>query len=441
MKKQDIDSMISEINSEDTLFAKKSYLDTISFPEIIVGRERPAKRLVRFFLEHRQGHVVPFISVYGRSGSGKSSTVKFVCQNMDGISYRFVNLRKAKTVFGAANLILSELGGPELKSAQGLNGVIENIEGSIMELFEKEKKKLLVLVLDEYDIIFYDRRNNPSDFIFRLVILEQNLKEKGFLMCIIAISNNALLEYELDSRVKSRIGNSEIFFEPYTKSAVFDILKERASKAFSKKIDEKVLQYCSELSSAEHGDARRAIDLLRVAAEIASSKSEKLSQGHVDLAQASLDRDRIVLLLQYASVHMKNLSLGIARLAFLTGQDWQATSTIYKQYQLITSKSVPPMESLSYRRISALLTELENTGLVVSQTSSRGRHGYGTSYKLTASPSVIGNALGRDWWKDVVDAKAKHDDIYHDPRFRYMDDTKWKKIESEKYWREYIGIE
>ena len=71
--------------------------------------------------------MVPYISVYGRSGSGKSVVVRFVCDNIDGISYRFVNLRQAKTVFGAANLILAELGVSGLKSAQGINLAVENI--------------------------------------------------------------------------------------------------------------------------------------------------------------------------------------------------------------------------------------------------------------------------------------------------------------------------
>jgi cell division control protein 6 len=441
MKKQDIDKIISEIDSKDTIFANKQFLDTISFPDLIIGRERPVKRLVKFFLEYKKGHVVPFVSVFGRSGSGKSSTVKFVCQNMDGISYCFVNLRKAKTIFGAANLILSELGKENLKSAQGLNSALEIIEGAIIQLLQREEKKLFVLVLDEYDMIFSDKRNSPSDFIFKLVVMQQDLKEKGFFACIVAISNNALLEYELDSRVRSRIGNSEIFFEPYPKSVVLDILKDRASKAFSGEIDDKVLQYCSEISSSEHGDARRAIDLLRVAGEIADSKGEKLDSNHVDLAQASLDKDRVVYILGYASLQLKNLCLALARVTFLTEQGWHATSQIYEQYQMMTSIIKPPVNLLSYRRISMLLTEIENMGLVVSQTSSKGRHGYGTSYKLTVAPLMIGNALAKDWWKSVVAAKAEYDDVGHHARFKHLSDAKFEKLESEKYWKDYLGLD
>ncbi|MDE1817949.1 MAG: hypothetical protein KGI19_05050 [Thaumarchaeota archaeon] len=49
------------------------------------------------------------------------------------------------------------------------------------------------------------------------------------------------------------------------------------------------------------------------------------------------------------------------------------------KYCSVLEKGAKP---LSYRRVSELLTDLENTGFVVSQTSSKGRHGYGTQYKL-----------------------------------------------------------
>lgn len=241
-------------------------------------------------LGYKQGYVVPLISVYGRSGAGKSTVVRFVCENLDDISYCFVNLRRAKTVFGAANLILAELGEPNLKSAQGLNLAVEKISSAIESIFEKEKKKLFVLVLDEYDILFYDKRSKPSDFIYKLLVLEESLRAKGHLVCIITISNNVLSDYDIDDRVRSRIGSCEVFFEPYTKEDVLNILKERAKQAFSGKIDEKVLEHCAQLSSEGHGDARRAIDLLRVAAELASLEQKEITQSHIDKAAEELQK-------------------------------------------------------------------------------------------------------------------------------------------------------
>ena len=118
MDKQDVKRIFAEVEKENLLFANKTFLDNLTLPSKIIGRERKAKELIRFLLGYKQGVVVPFVSVYGRSGSGKSAIVKFVCGNLDeDVSYAFVNLRKARTVFGCANLILAELGQPSLECA------------------------------------------------------------------------------------------------------------------------------------------------------------------------------------------------------------------------------------------------------------------------------------------------------------------------------------
>ncbi|MEX0765010.1 MAG: AAA family ATPase [Nitrosopumilaceae archaeon] len=444
MDKREFTRIISKIEKEDSTFSKKAYLDTLSFPPNIIGREKKTEELVRLLVGYKQGYVVPLISVYGRSGSGKSTIVKFVCENL-GVPYCFVNLRKAKTVFGAANLILAELGEPNLKSAQGLNLAVEKIGGKIGTILGQEKKKLFVLVLDEYDVLFYDKRGKPSDFIYKLVVLEETLRSKGFLLCIITISNNVLSDYEIDDRVRSRIGSSEVFFEPYSKENVLNILKDRAGEAFSNKIDDKVLQRCAQLGSQEHGDARRAIDLLRVAAELATSKGEELAILHVDLASAELQKDRISQVLSSASYHLKLACAGLARIAFLTGQDWHSTSTIYNQYCKIMAKDTKP---LSYRRVSELLVELENTGLVTSQTSSKGRHGYGTQYKLVVSPEMVGTKVSSEWWKDIVERKIKHDqNVEQQKSTRPAKSSmvynlyKTMEMEIEKNWKEFVGVE
>jgi cell division control protein 6 len=413
--KQDLKRIYAEVEKENLLFANKTFLDNLTLPSQIIGRESKAKELVRFLLGYKQGFVVPFVSVYGRSGSGKSTIVKFVCENLDedGISYAFVNLRKARTVFGCANLILRELGQASLKSAQGINTAIEQISSAVEQRLSNMKNnnnntKLFVLVLDEFDVLLYDKRGKPSDFIYKLLVMEEKLREKGYLMCIVAISNNVMSDYEVDDRVRSRIGTSEVFFEPYTKQAVLAILKDRAAKAFSQPVDSEILQYCADQSSQEHGDARRAIDLLRVAAEIAGKRGEKISKMHVDAALARLQRDRVSTTLSSASYHLKLTATALARISYLTQEVWHSTSTVYNQYRHILGEedTKPP---LTYRRIAELLNELENMGLVTSHTSSKGRKGYGTEYKLVVAPDVIGKVCFPDWWSDLVQRKIQHD--------------------------------
>jgi len=82
-----------------TLSSKtKKYLDSLFLPSKILGRQKQAEQLIQYIDSLKKGLLVPVISVYGRSGAGKSTVVKFVCQNMsDVLLFSFVNLRKAKT--------------------------------------------------------------------------------------------------------------------------------------------------------------------------------------------------------------------------------------------------------------------------------------------------------------------------------------------------------
>jgi archaeal cell division control protein 6 len=451
-------------------YANRTLLDSLTLPSQIMGRENKAKELLRFLLGYKQGLVVPFVSVFGRSGSGKSTVVKFVCENLgEEVSYAFVNLRKAKTVFGCANLILAELGEPSLKSPQGMNLAIEKISDAIElrlrnsnEKNKKndnnnnnkkkrkdknkgsgdydnssggggvgegssgggnKKKKLFILVLDEFDVLFFDKRGKPSDFIYKLVVMEEKLKEKGFLMCTIAICNNVIANYEIDDRVKSRIGTSEVFFEPYSRHDVMAILKDRASNVFSQPVDPKVLEYCASQSSDDYGDARRAIDLIRVAAEIASRTREyKISRSHVDAALKKLQKDRVSIMLSSAPFHLRAIAAAIARVTYLTEEVWHTTSGLYNQYRHImgmgnaissnsTNSSGGNTNPLTYRRVSELLTDLGNMGLVISQTGSKGRYGYGSEYRLVVPPEGIGKVCFRpDWWESIVSMKKEHNE-------------------------------
>jgi cell division control protein 6 len=73
LEKQDLKRISAEVEKENILFANKALLENLIVPSKIVGRENKAKELVRLLLGYKQGLVVPFVSVFGRSGSGKST--------------------------------------------------------------------------------------------------------------------------------------------------------------------------------------------------------------------------------------------------------------------------------------------------------------------------------------------------------------------------------
>lgn len=375
--------MAEEIERENLLFAASPNAAS----DKIVGREDKARQLVRALAGYRRGRAHPFVFVYGRTGSGKSVMAKFVCESL-GLPHRVVNLRSARTVFGCAGLILSELGAGEAKAWQGTGVLVEMIAGAIERQPEGGP---FVLVLDEFDVLLNDRRGRPSDFVYRLLTVQERLREKGRMMTIVAISNNAMAVDELDDRVRSRIGSSpEIPFDSYPREEILAILKERAARMFGRQPDLGALERCAELCSENHGDVRRAIDLLSLAGEIAGAgNSQTVTRGHIDMAAEQLEKDRVIEVMSSASPHLKAVCAALVRLTYaLEEADWHSTSTLYQEYcnSLLDKRDRP----LTYRRVSKLLAELENTGLVVSRKASLGRYGYGRQYKLAVHSEVAG---------------------------------------------------
>jgi len=398
----ELDSIINKVEKEKKAFVKKSAFDTSNQPEKIVSRVNEVEKIVGYILDYKQQQVVPLVSIYGRSGTGKSTLVRHVCNYFPEVKLCFVNLRKAKTVFGTINLILNELDQPSLTSAQGMNLGMVKIREAILTVMKLEGKKLFVLALDEFDVIFYDKRGNPSDFVYKLVEMQAELKSKGCLAMIITISNNVLSDYDLDDRIRSRIGNSEIFFKPYTKEETLKILQQRSEEAFGKKIDNKVLEECAKISFLEHGDARRAVDLLRVSAEIAARERKEISVEHIKTASKQLQKDRVEEVISSLSHHSRLICLVLAVKTYLLDQKLHSTMSIYEKY-----KQYLQSEPVSYRRFSELLKDLENTGFVNSDTRSKGQKGYSSEFQLLVDPRIVGELLAKEWWdENVVKEKA-----------------------------------
>jgi cell division control protein 6 len=440
----DVQNIIRKIDKENKFFADRSALDSLTFPPKIHGRQGQMEQLVRVISGCKDGSAIPFVSVYGKSGSGKSTLVKHICEQMPEIETIFINLRRADTIFGAVNLILSELGLDDIKRTYGLAPAVKTISNGIKSRLEKSRKKFCVLVLDEFDVILGDRRGKPSDFVYKLMEIRKFLGDFCIILTIIGIANNALSEYNLDDRVKSRIGSTEIFFEPYDDITVFEILKERSTEAFSYVVGDDVLQYCSEMASAEHGDARKALELLKTAGDLAASENCIMSKTHVSKALDKMKNDRISDVLSRATPHFRRTCAAFARLAYLTGQPLHSTNDIWKQYCMIHLDHLKP---LGYRQVSSLIKEMEDIGLVQSQASHGGQHGFNLQHKLVVSPEMIGKTFGT-WWDDVVKAKEIRENILQystdmtncSAKQKQRLEEKYAKEIREKKWKEFVGI-
>jgi len=60
-------------------------------------------------------------------------------------------------------------------------------------------------------------------------------------------------------------------------------------------------------------------------------------------------------------------------------------------------------------RISNLLVNLENTGIVISRAYSHGRGGYGKEYKLKVDPHLVGPFVDTGFYDSLVEKKVDLD--------------------------------
>ena len=132
-----------------------------------------------------------------------------------------------------------------------------------------------------------------DDLLYALTSLN-TLLSKG--RCsIIGISNDLHFTQHLDPRVSSRLSQEDIVFHPYVATEIQNILNERAEMGIKAGVlDDGVIKLCSALAAQEHGDARRALDLLRISVQKAEHRSEnRVDTKHVRLAQSQLEYDQV----------------------------------------------------------------------------------------------------------------------------------------------------
>ena len=87
----------------------------------------------------------------------------------------------------------------------------------------------------------------------------------------------------MDPRVRSSLSEEEIVFNPYTIVQLREILNDRSRLAFNDgSISQAAINLCAAVAGRENGDARKAIDLLRVAAEIAERERDNMvNENHI----------------------------------------------------------------------------------------------------------------------------------------------------------------
>ena len=295
--KTELDEIFDSFD-ENSIFKDKSLLQSTYNPENILHRSNEIKQIASILAPALRGERTSNLFLYGKTGTGKTLSVKYVRGELlkrlkkdEDFNLRIEYLNcKLKKVSDTEYRILAELikklGGEV--SATGLP--TQSVYNKFIETIDSEKQ-LILLILDEID---QTTRKISNDFLYNLTRLNTELSKAQ--ISIIGISNNLTFLDEIDPRVRSSLSEEEIVFSPYNALQLQDILSKRAKGAFKEGIiDEGVIAKCAAYAAREHGDARRALDLLRIAGELAErDHSKKIYLKHIDEANDKLEKDKIL---------------------------------------------------------------------------------------------------------------------------------------------------
>jgi cell division control protein 6 len=243
------------------------------------------------------------------------------------------------------------------------------------------------VVLDEIDALIKDRGDS---ILYELTRINETLHKSK--VSIIGISNDLRLKEFLDPRVFSSLSEEEMVFRPYDASELRNILLERSRISFHEgSLSEAALSVCSALAAAEHGDARRALDLLRVAGEVAERQGAKtITEEHVRDAEKHIDHNRVVEAVKNLTLHSKLVLLSVFHLR----KSSATTGEIYDVYTELCGELGAGL--LTQRRLGTLVNELDAMGLLNAKVVSMGRYGRTKKIRLEMSRTLIRDVFGND---------------------------------------------
>ncbi|MEM4053281.1 MAG: orc1/cdc6 family replication initiation protein [Ignisphaera sp.] len=373
-----IDELIRKRGFASRIFRNREVLHPDYIPDTLPHRENEIRKLAEHLLVSAQGMRPSNVLIYGLTGTGKTVVVKYVVSKLKEkasslnkrLDYAYVNTRKLDTTYRVIASIAQSIGLRVPHTGLAISEVYRRYINAL-----DSWGGLHIIVLDEVD--YYVKREG-DDLIYKLVRANEELSKAKIVL--IGITNDVNFIENLDPRVRSSMGEIEMVFPPYNAEQLFTILKQRAELAFNQGvIEDGVISYCSALAAREHGDARRALDLLRVSGEIAEREgAERVTIEHVKKATLEIEEGRIYQSVVTLPLHQKLVLKKIVELVEAKGST--TTGEVYTAYSNIMRNL--KYEPLSLRRISEIISQLDMMGLIISEVVNRGKYGITRMIKI-----------------------------------------------------------
>ncbi len=387
MSEKGLSSFFEGFLNKESVFLDKKVLQGSFIPETVEHRDPQIDKIAHILAPCLRLEKPSNLFVYGKTGTGKTLAVKYTSEKIKETAEKaniplkifYINC-KLKRVADTEYRLIAQLTrefGREIPST-GLP--TDDVYRIFFSTIDKEKQ-LILIVLDEIDQLV---KKTGDEILYNLTRINEELKQSQ--IAIIGLSNDLMFIDHIDPRVKSSLSEEEILFPPYNAFQIQDILRRRVPLAFRDNVIEQgVVEKCAAYAARDHGDARRALELLRVAGELAERKGRiTVALRDIDDAEDTIERDRVV---EICEAQPKQSQLILYSILSQKEVDLIHTGEVYEIYRNLCTQT--GMRPLTQRRVSDVLAELDMLGIITVKVISKGRYGRTREISLSVPQIII----------------------------------------------------
>ena len=391
--------LFADLLAQGGIFQTRDVLRPTYTPSELPHREEQINSLASVLVPALRGETPSNVLIYGKTGTGKTAVAKYVGKELEEAKLGcikcmviYINCEVVDTQYR----ILAHLARHFNKEIPMTGWPTDQVYSEFRSALD-EDKRVVVIMLDEVDKLV----RKGDDVLYNLSRINSDLLRSR--VSLIGISNDLKFTEFLDPRVKSSLGEDEIIFPPYNAEQIREILDRRATLAFrAGALQEDVIPLCSAFAAQEHGDARRALDLLRISGELAEKeRSAMVTEDHVRSAREKIEQDRVEEVIKTLPTQSKLVLYSIVLLEE-QGTRNISTSAVYNMYKQLC----PLVEAdyLTHRRITDLIAELDMLGILHTIVVSKGRYGRTKEITLSVYPGKLKATLQQDYRLKVLNS-------------------------------------
>ncbi len=389
MGQKGLTNFFEKFLDKESLFENKRVLQANYIPETITHRDKEIKKIATILAPCLKLEKPSNLFIYGKTGTGKTLTIKHVTNKILQVAReKDINVKifyincKLKRVADTEYRLIAQFTRDLGKEIPPTGLPTDEVYKIFFSAIDAEQQ-LVILILDEIDYLV---KKAGDELLYNLTRINSDLKNSQ--ISLVGISNDLVFVDHLDPRIKSSLSEEEVIFPPYNALQLQDILKQRAKKAFKKNVLEQgVIEKCAAYAAREHGDARRALELLRVAAEIAERDGfSRIKIEHLDKAEQEIEKNRIQDIVIAQPKQQQAVLLSIISICSKRKRGI-FTGEVYEVYKGICIQT--GLRPLTQRRVSDIIAEYDMFGIINTNVISKGRYGRTKEISLAIDHSII----------------------------------------------------